>query len=385
MSAGARRSARRRWLLMFRRRLRDSAAAAAEDFATRGASARARSPVARADRRVGAAGAEAPDGRRGPRARRAEIAREPPTPLLPRSSCFRNWPRWAAIVARSCSSAISRAASRGRGRDTVGFAGRDPRVRRRRHRARTWSTRRAAAASFSDYDRTVRHFDDCQARINDAIDRSRARAAARRAGRRAGAGAGDRRLRRRAQRRGARAARAGGQHQQRHAELRRRARGRRDLPRRVRRGWGSRRAGSTAPRSSAPGTSSPSIRGPGRRSCSIGHLDTVFEHDSPFQRFSASTTNTAHGARHHRHEGRRRHHPAGARGARVGRCAEDHERHRRHDRRRGGRRPSAGDSRARRSSRRRRAPTPRSGSRTAPAIRATRSPRAAARWTGSCA
>ena len=47
----------------------------------------------------------------------------------------------------------------------------------------------------------------------------------------------------------------------------------------------SRRDGWTAPRSSAPGTSSPSIPAAGPRILLIGHLDTVFEPDSPFQKF----------------------------------------------------------------------------------------------------
>ena len=40
----------------------------------------------------------------------------------------------------------------------------------------------------------------------------------------------------------------------------------------------------------------------------IGHLDTVFETDSPFQKFERIDERTGAGSRHHRHEGRRRRH-----------------------------------------------------------------------------
>ena len=73
------------------------------------------------------------------------------------------------------------------------------------------------------------------------------------------------------------------------------------------------RVGGRRARSSAPDISSPSIRGTGPKILLIGHLDTVFERDSPFQKFQRIDANDRQGARHHRHEGRRRHHPAGAR------------------------------------------------------------------------
>ena len=106
--------------------------------------------------------------------------------------------------------------------------------------------------------------------------------------------------------------------------------------------WGSPRAGSTARRSNARGTSSPSIARPGQRILLIGHLDTVFEADSPFQKFERLDASQRARAGHHRHEGRRRHHRPGAQGAAGGRRARPHERHGRHDRRRGGVRRPAG-------------------------------------------
>ena len=50
-----------------------------------------------------------------------------------------------------------------------------------------------------------------------------------------------------------------------------------------------------APRSSAPATSSRSAPGRGPRVLLIGHLDTVFEPDSPFQRFERVDDKTARG------------------------------------------------------------------------------------------
>ena len=49
----------------------------------------------------------------------------------------------------------------------------------------------------------------------------------------------------------------------------------------------------------------------------IGHLDTVFERDSPFQKFERVDARHRARSRHHRHEGRRRHHRAGAESART--------------------------------------------------------------------
>ena len=46
--------------------------------------------------------------------------------------------------------------------------------------------------------------------------------------------------------------------------------------------------------------------GKGPRMILIGHLDTVFERDSPFQTFKKLDHKTRDGPRHHRHEGRRR-------------------------------------------------------------------------------
>ena len=51
----------------------------------------------------------------------------------------------------------------------------------------------------------------------------------------------------------------------------------------------------------------------------IGHLDTVFETDSPFQ--SSTVDEDREGPGHHRHEGRRRRHRPGAEGAERGRRA----------------------------------------------------------------
>ena len=73
---------------------------------------------------------------------------------------------------------------------------------------------------------------------------------------------------------------------------------------------------------------------PGRRVLLIGHLDTVFEADSPFQKFERLERRSGPRAGHHRHEGRRRHHRPGAEGAAGGRRARPHERDRLHDRRR---------------------------------------------------
>ena len=118
---------------------------------------------------------------------------------------------------------------------------------------------------------------------------------------------------------GARAPRARGQHQQRHHELRRRARGRATSSAPSSTRSASARAGWTARRSGARATWSPSGRAARGRAAVllIGHLDTVFETDSPFQRFERLTGEPARGPGHHRHEGRRRRHAAGARA----RCA----------------------------------------------------------------
>ena len=89
------------------------------------------------------------------------------------------------------------------------------------------------------------------------------------------------------------------------------------------------------------------------------------------------------GSRHHRHEGRRRHHRRRAQGAEGRRRARRHERHRRHDGRRGGFRRSAGRGARGAGRRGAGARSTRSGSRTAPAIRASRSPPAAALRRGS--
>ena len=109
--------------------------------------------------------------------------------------------------------------------------------------------------------------------------------------------------------------------------------------------------------------------GSGPKILLIGHLDTVFEQDSPFQKFERIDERTATRPRHHRHEGRRRRHARGAEGAEGRRRAEGHERHRRDDRRRRGCRRAA-ERRARGAGRRRRrGRRRRSGSRTARAIR----------------
>ncbi len=47
--------------------------------------------------------------------------------------------------------------------------------------------------------------------------------------------------------------------------------------------------------SDVPGISSPSERGPGKRFLLIGHLDTVFEPDSPFQKFERLDERRARG------------------------------------------------------------------------------------------
>ena len=112
--------------------------------------------------------------------------------------------------------------------------------------------------------------------------------------------------------------------------------------------------------------------GKGPRIILIGHLDTVFEPDSPFQKFRQIDEQDGDRPRHHRHEGGRRHHHRRAQGAQGRRRARRDERDRGHDRRRGGFRRSA-DRGARRAGRRpRRGRSTRSGSRTVPAIRASR-------------
>ena len=67
--------------------------------------------------------------------------------------------------------------------------------------------------------------------------------------------------------------------------LRGRARGRQGLSRASSTRWDSRPSGWTARRGIARGIWSPSIRAPGPKMLLIGHLDTVFERDSPFQKF----------------------------------------------------------------------------------------------------
>ena len=49
-------------------------------------------------------------------------------------------------------------------------------------------------------------------------------------------------------------------------------------------------------------------RGAGPRLLLIGHLDTVFETDSPFQKFERIDEQHRTRPGHHRHERRRRHH-----------------------------------------------------------------------------
>ena len=124
----------------------------------------------------------------------------------------------------------------------------------------------------------------------------------------------DCRSRRGAQRRGAGAPRAGRQHQQRHTELRRRSRGRRSCSRPSSTRWASRPAGSTARRSSARVIWSRSGRG----------RAALSPHRPPRHRVrgrqpvpAVRAPERAPGARprDHRHEGRRRHHRAGAQGA----------------------------------------------------------------------
>ena len=56
-------------------------------------------------------------------------------------------------------------------------------------------------------------------------------------------------------------------------------------------------------------------RGTGPRILLIGHLDTVFEKDSPFQRFERLDDRHRPRPRDHRHEGRRRRHDLGTEGA----------------------------------------------------------------------
>jgi glutamate carboxypeptidase len=53
--------------------------------------------------------------------------------------------------------------------------------------------------------------------------------------------------------------------------------------------------------------------GPGQKILLIGHLDTVFEPNNPFQKFQRINDSTAKGPGHHRHERRRRHPPVRAR------------------------------------------------------------------------
>ena len=64
---------------------------------------------------------------------------------------------------------------------------------------------------------------------------------------------------------------------------------------------------------------------PGPRILLIGHLDTVFEKDSPFQKFQRVDDRTRPRPGDHRHEGGRRRHDRGAEGAAGVRRAEDDE------------------------------------------------------------
>ena len=97
---------------------------------------------------------------------------------------------------------------------------------------------------------------------------------------------------------------------------------------------GSRPSGWTARRGIARAIWSRRTPGAAPKILLIGHLDTVFETDSPFQQFERIDADHARGPGHHRHEGRRRHHAPGAEGAEGRRRARRHERHRRDDRRR---------------------------------------------------
>ena len=75
----------------------------------------------------------------------------------------------------------------------------------------------------------------------------------------------------------------------------------------------------------------------------VGHLDTVFERDSPFQKFKRLDATSATGPGIIDIEGRRRDHRPGARGTGCGRGVAGRGRHRRHDRRRRGWRAAAGE------------------------------------------
>ena len=81
---------------------------------------------------------------------------------------------------------------------------------------------------------------------------------------------------------------------------------------------------------------------PGRRFLLIGHLDTVFEPDSPFQKFERLERTARARAGRHRHEGRRRHHVQALKALKAAGALEAHERHGRDDRRRRVVRRSAG-------------------------------------------
>ena len=95
--------------------------------------------------------------------------------------------------------------------------------------------------------------------------------------------------------RGAGAARAGREHQQRHDASRRRARGGHGCSARSSSRSGSRRDGSTAPPFKRAGHLVAEHPAAGPRILLIGHLDTVFEPDSPFQKFERVGSTSARG------------------------------------------------------------------------------------------
>ena len=115
----------------------------------------------------------------------------------------------------------------------------------------------------------------------------------------------------------------------------------------------------------------------------IGHLDTVFEHDSPFQKFARIDANTARGPGVIDMKGGDVIIVQALKALDAAGLLNDDECHRRHDRRRGGHRAGRSAARANRSWPRQRALTWRSASRTATAILRTRSWRGGARRHGS--